>query len=53
LKQNGLLIFDDYFWRFYKDGKNPISAINSFLKKIEGRYKIEFLTTQLAIKKIV
>ena len=52
LKQNGLLIFDDYFWRFYKDGKNPISAINYFLKKIEKRYKIEFLTTQLAIKKI-
>ena len=52
LKQNGLLIFDDYFWRFYKDGKNPISAINYFLKKIKGRYKIEFLTTQLAIKKI-
>lgn len=53
LKQNGFLIFDDYFWRFYKDGKNPISAINTFLRKIKGRYKIEFLTTQLAIKKIV
>ena len=52
LKQNGLLIFDDYFWRFYNDGKNPISAINSFLRKIKKRYKIEFLTTQLAIKKI-
>jgi predicted O-methyltransferase YrrM len=52
LRQNGLLIFDDYFWRFYEYGKNPISAINSFLRKIKGRYKIEFLTTQLAIKKI-
>jgi predicted O-methyltransferase YrrM len=53
LRKNGLLIFDDYFWRFYEDGKNPISAINYFLKKIKGRYTIEFLTTQLAIKKIV
>ena len=52
LRKNGLLIFDDYFWRFYEDGKNPINAINSFLKKIKKRYKIEFLTTQLAIKKI-
>lgn len=52
LRQSGLLIFDDYFWRFYEDGKNPISAINCFLRKIKGRYKIEFLTTQLAIKKI-
>jgi adenylate kinase family enzyme len=53
LRQNGLLIFDDYFWRFYEDGKNPISAINYFLKKNKGKFKIEFLTTQLAIKKIV
>ena len=46
------MIFDDYFWRFYEDGKNPISAINFFLRKIKGRYKVEFLSTQLAIKKI-
>lgn len=30
LRKNGLLILDDYFWRFYEDGKNPISAINNF-----------------------
>ena len=52
LKKNGLLILDDYFWKFYDEGKNPISAINFFLKKIKGRYKIEFFTTQLAIKKL-
>jgi predicted O-methyltransferase YrrM len=52
LRKNGLLILDDYFWRFYEDGKNPISAINIFLSKIKKRYKIEFLSTQLAIKKI-
>ena len=52
LRTNGLMIFDDYFWRFYEDGKNPISAINLFLRKIKERYKVEFLSTQLAIKKI-
>ena len=52
LRKNELLILDDYFWRFYEDGKNPISAINIFLSKIKKRYKIEFLSPQLAIKKI-
>lgn len=40
------------FGGFYKYGKNPISAINYFLRKIKLRYKIEFLNTQLAIKKM-
>jgi predicted O-methyltransferase YrrM len=52
LKINGILIFDDYFWRFYKEGLNPISAINLFLKEIEGRYIVEFVTTQIGIRKI-
>jgi predicted O-methyltransferase YrrM len=52
LKKNGILIFDDYFWRFYREGLNPISAINLFLKEIEGKYIIEFVTTQIGIRKI-
>jgi predicted O-methyltransferase YrrM len=52
LKKNGILIFDDYFWRFYREGLNPISAINLFLKEIEGKYILEFVTTQIGIRKI-
>lgn len=51
LKKNGLLIWDDYFWRFYEEGKNPINAINFFLKKNKEKFSIEFLTTQLVIRK--
>jgi len=52
LKKNGILIFDDYFWRFYREGLNPISAINFFLKEIDGKYIVEFVTTQIGIRKI-
>ena len=42
LKENGLLICDDYTWNFYLNIKdNPCYAINNFLTKIKGEYKIE------------
>jgi hypothetical protein len=53
LKFGGLLIFDDYLWRYYKsDIENPASAINLFLKLKFGCYKICLISYQLIIQKI-
>ena len=54
LNDNGYLICDDYIWEFYLDiEKNPCSAINNFLKVINGSYKIEKVTnSQIFLKKI-
>lgn len=53
LKENGLLICDDYIWEFYTNAQNnPCYAINSFLRKINGLYKIEKISnSQIFIKK--
>tara|TARA_Y100001970_G_scaffold22863_1_gene26533 strand:+ start:1736 stop:2431 length:696 start_codon:yes stop_codon:yes gene_type:complete len=54
LKKNGYLICDDYIWNFYKKIKeNPCFAINQFLLKIKGSFKIEKVSnSQIFIKKI-
>lgn len=54
LNNNGIIIFDDYMWEFFKDIKdNPCFAINSYLKQIKNKYKILKITnSQLFIKKI-
>jgi len=52
LKVGGIMIFDDYFWRFYKrDMDNPAGAINSFLNLKKGSYKIVSVYYQLIIEK--
>lgn len=41
LKVNGILILDDYIWKFFdKIEDNPCYAINLFLKKINRQFKI-------------
>jgi predicted O-methyltransferase YrrM len=54
LKKNGILIFDDYIWDYYENFEdNPCFAVNSFLKKVESKYKIIMITnSQLSIQKI-
>lgn len=45
LNEGGIIIFDDYFWCYYKNlFKNPGYAINCFLKSIENKYKIILVT---------
>ncbi len=52
LKVGGVLIFDDYFWRFYPNPKhNPAYAINIFLTLKQGAYKIINVHYQIAIIK--
>lgn len=54
LNKNGILIFDDYFWKSYKKiENNPAYAINRFLDSISGKYEVLFLSKfQLFIKKL-
>ncbi len=53
LCEGGLLIFDDYLWKYYdKDIDNPAGAINKFLKIKKHQVKILCFDYQLAIKKV-
>lgn len=53
LRLNGIMIFDDYFWRIYsRDFDNPCIAINSFLRLKKGLYRVLNVYGQIAIEKI-
>lgn len=53
LRLNGIMIFDDYFWRIYsRDFDNPCIAINSFLRIKKGLYRVLNVYGQIAIEKI-
>jgi len=54
LKNDGVIIFDDYIWKFFKEIKdNPCYVINSQLEKIKPNFKIlKVSNSQLFIKKI-
>jgi predicted O-methyltransferase YrrM len=53
LKDGGIMIFDDYFWNYYKKPlSNPATAINLFLKMKKNNFKIISLSSvQLIIQK--
>ncbi len=53
LKIGGLLIFDDYFWTYYKRKiDNPAGAINAFLRLKRHQLKIVSFGHQLIVQKI-
>jgi len=52
LKVGGLIIFDDYFWRYYpRVIDNPAFAINTFLRMKRDSLKIVRIYEQLIIEK--
>lgn len=52
LKEGGLLIFDDYVWRYYPDVReNPAWAINHFLRFTAGRASIVNVSDQVILRK--
>lgn len=52
LKIGGLMIFDDYFWKYYSmEIDNPAGSINSFLRLKRHQLKIIGFDYQLIIKK--
>jgi predicted O-methyltransferase YrrM len=55
LRKDGILIFDDYLWRFerYAWKKNPATAVNAFLRLVHGDYALLHVGYQLAIRKTV
>jgi predicted O-methyltransferase YrrM len=54
LKVGGVMIFDDYFWRYYERHlDNPGAAVNSFLNVKMGAYRVvRVYNDQIVIKKI-
>jgi len=54
LEDQGLLIFDDYTWKYFKNPReNPCFAINQFIKKYGKKLKIiEVSNSQIFVKKI-
>lgn len=52
LKVGGIMVFDDYFWRYYpRDIDNPAAAINLFLRAKKDQYQIIRLYYQIVIVK--
>jgi len=55
LRQDGIMIFDDYLWRFERYGwkRNPAKAVNHFLGLVEGDFELLHVGHQLALRKTV
>ena len=52
LKPNGIIIFDDYFWKKYaRNFDNPCIAVNSFLRLKKGLYRVISVYGQIAVQK--
>ena len=52
LKKNGYIIFDDYLFNFYRNrNKNPITAINKFIKKFGKEFEVVSVFRQVFLKK--
>ena len=53
LKVGGIMIFDDYFWNYYKEKIcNPAGAINSFLRIKKHQLHIVCFDDQVVIRKL-
>lgn len=53
LNIGGIIIFDDYFWKFYENSKfNPATAINMFLRLKSNFLKVEMVYSQIVISKV-
>jgi predicted O-methyltransferase YrrM len=53
LKVGGVMVFDDYFWMYYKNPiDNPAAAINAFLRLKKGHFKLLRFYEQIIIQKI-
>ena len=55
LKPNGIMIFDDYLWRYerYGWGRNPSKAVNLFLRLVRGDFELLHVGQQVAIRKTI
>ncbi len=52
LKSKGFIIFDDFFWFWYKDLKNnPFFGITKFLYENKEKFNIVYLGDQLIVRK--
>lgn len=52
LRVGGLLIFDDYLWKFFPSPRdNPAAAIHALLSIKKGSYRVVYVGYQLVIEK--
>ena len=52
LRLGGVLIFDDYLWRYYpRRADNPAAAINAFLRLKQGCFELALVNWQVVIRK--
>lgn len=52
LEVGGVMIFDDYLWRFYpRRNDNPAAAINAFLRLKAGCYELFMVYAQVILRK--
>lgn len=52
LKVGGVMILDDYLWRFYPNrNDNPAAAINAFLRLKAGCYELFMVYAQVILRK--
>ena len=53
LNKNGLIIFDDFLWNYYKNiNSNPVGAILPFIKKNIEKIEVLYINRQVILKKI-
>lgn len=53
LRVGGMMILDDYFWRYYaNDFDNPGAAINAFLRIKTGSWQVVHVYNQVILRKI-
>lgn len=51
IKNLGIIIFDDYLWRYFRKEKATAFGINKFLKQYKKYYKIKFIGHQVILQR--
>lgn len=52
VKSGGIIVFDDFLWRYYRDEQqNPAAAINFFLRQKADHIELLFVDGQVVIRK--
>jgi hypothetical protein len=53
LKENGIMIFDDYEWDYYEEEyNNPRIAIDGFLRFYHSQIEVIYKHYQVAVRKV-
>lgn len=53
LRNEGVIIFDDYYWFKDKNSRNVLYAVNAFLDLVAGQYKVLNVFYQVILQKVL